>query len=63
MNVQDLHIGMLCNTKKGSGTVAWVDAESRAVHMTDVSDNHHFEVTFEDIFDDDQVHNKEDTYY
>ncbi|WP_026317943.1 hypothetical protein [Algicola sagamiensis] len=63
MNIQDVNIGLLCNSKKGSGKVAWIQADTRHQHMTDVSDNHHFEDPIEDVTEDPQIPHKEDAYY
>jgi len=63
MEFQDIHIGMMCGSKKGSGTVTWVDGSTRTVYISDVANNNSFEVGFEEIVDDPQAHNKEDSYY
>ncbi|QOL26066.1 hypothetical protein LP316_01795 [Thalassotalea sp. LPB0316] len=63
MNFNDLHIGMKCGSKKGSGTVTWIDGSTKTVYMSNMENNHSFEVPFEDLIEDPQAHNKEDTYY
>lgn len=63
MEFNDIHIGMMCGSKKGSGTVTWIDGSTKTVYMSDVQNNHSFEVPFEEIMDDPQAHNIADTYY
>jgi hypothetical protein len=31
MEFKDIHIGMKCGSKKGSGTVTWVDGSTSAI--------------------------------
>jgi len=63
MEFDDLHIGMKCGSKKGSGTVTWIDGSTKTVYMSNAENNSSFEVTFDEIIEDPQAHNKHDTYY
>ncbi|XPF92768.1 hypothetical protein ACM9HF_12075 [Colwellia sp. RE-S-Sl-9] len=63
MQFNDIHIGMKCGSKKGSGTVTWIDGSTRRIYMADTNNNKNFEVDFEELIDDPQAHNREDTYY
>jgi hypothetical protein len=63
MEFNDIHIGMNCGSKKGSGTVTWIDGSTRTIYLTDTRNNNNFEVDFEEIIEDAQAHNKKDTYY
>lgn len=63
MQFNDIHIGMKCGSKKGSGTVTWIDGSTRRIYMADTNDNKNFEVDFEELIDDPQAHNRQDTYY
>ena len=63
MDFNDIHIGMKCASKKGSGTITWIDGSTRIIYITDIKGNNSFEVNFEDLIDDPQAHNKQDTYY
>lgn len=63
MEFTDIHIGMMCGSKKGCGTVTWIDSSTRRVYLSDVGSNNSYEVDFEEIIHDPQVHNQEDTYY
>lgn len=63
MEFKDIHIGMTCGSKKGSGTVTWIDGSTRTIYMADMQNNHNFEVNFTDIIEDPQAHNKDDSYY
>ncbi len=63
MKFNDIHIGMKCGSKKGSGTVTWIDGSTRTIYMANTAENNSFEVDFEEITEDPQVHNKQDTYY
>ncbi len=63
MQFNDIHIGMKCGSKKGSGTVTWIDSSTRTIYMANTQENNSFEVNFEEIIDDPQAHNREDTYY
>ena len=63
MKFNEIHIGMKCGSKKGSGTVTWVDGSTQTVYMSDTKNNNSFEVLFDEIIDDPQAHNKADTYY
>jgi hypothetical protein len=59
----DIHIGMKCGSKKGSGTVTWIDGSTRTIYMANTHHNNSFAVDFEEIIEDPQAHNKEDIYY
>ena len=63
MKFNDIHIGMKCGSKKGSGTVSLVDDSTRTVYLANTENNNSFEVNFEEIIYDPQIHNKEDLYY
>lgn len=63
MNFNNIHIGMKCGSKKGSGTVTWIDNSTRTIYIENNKGNDNFEVNIEDIIDDPQVHNKDDKYY
>ncbi|TMM47919.1 hypothetical protein [Colwellia ponticola] len=63
MEFKDIHIGMKCGSKKGSGTVTWLDGSTYTVYMVDCNNNNSFEVNINDIIEDPQAHNKEDSYY
>ena len=63
MEFNDIHIGMKCGSKKGSGTVTWIDGSTRTIYMANTRNNNNFEVGFEEIIEDPQAHNREDTFY
>ncbi|OUR63570.1 hypothetical protein A9Q74_00360 [Colwellia sp. 39_35_sub15_T18] len=63
MEFNDIHIGMKCGSKKGSGTVTWIDGSTRTIYMADACNNNNFEVEFEELIEDPQAHNREDTFY
>jgi hypothetical protein len=63
MEFNDIHIGMKCGSKKGSGTVTWIDGSTRTIYMANTEENNSFEVGFEDIIYDPQAHNTQDAYY
>lgn len=63
MEFNDIHIGMKCGSKKGSGTVTWIDGSTRTIYLADTCNNNNFEVELEEIIEDPQVHNREDTFY
>jgi len=63
MDFQDIHIGMMCGSKKGCGTVTWVDGSTQTVYLADIVNNNSFEVEFDDLLEDPQVHNREDAFY
>ena len=63
MEFSDIHIGMKCGSKKGSGTVTWIDGSTRTVYLSDSKSDDNFEVQLEDLIDDPQVHNRGDTFY
>lgn len=63
MQFNDIEIGMKCGSKKGSGTVTWIDDSTQTIYMSDTADNNNFEVSFEELMEDPQAHNKQDTFY
>lgn len=63
MQFDDIHIGMKCGSKKGSGTVTWIDGSTRTIYMADTERNDSFQVDFDDIIEDPQAHNRQDSYY
>lgn len=63
MEFNEIHIGMKCGSKKGSGTVTWIDGSTKTIYMANTEDNNSFQVDFDEIIDDPQVHNRQDTYY
>jgi hypothetical protein len=63
MEFIDIHIGMKCGSKKGSGTVTWVDGSTHTIYMIDRNNNTNFEVNISDIIEDQEVYKKEDNYY
>lgn len=63
MEFNDIHIGMKCGSKKGSGTVTWIDSSTRTVYLSDNKSDDNFEVKMEDLIEDPQVHNRGDTFY
>lgn len=64
MNVLELKLGMLCHSKKGVGVVSWIDAQDRAVYLSDPQNkDQHIAVSFDDLLDEPQLHQKADIYY
>ncbi|WP_426358881.1 hypothetical protein ACPUVO_01135 [Pseudocolwellia sp. HL-MZ19] len=63
MQFDDIHVGMKCGSKKGSGTVTLIDGSTRRIYMADCNDSNSFEVEFDELIEDPQAHNREDTYY
>jgi len=63
MDVSTLHTGMMISSKKGDGKIISIDREQHTIQVIDFIDNHEFEVGFENIKDDPQVHNPEGGYY
>lgn len=63
MKLNEIHIGMKCGSKKGSGTVTWIDESTNTVYMSDTENNNSFDVLFDEIIEDPQAHNKADTFY
>jgi len=53
----------MCGSKKGCGTVTWVDGSTQTVYLADIVNNNSFEVEFDDLLADPQVHNQEDAFY
>lgn len=48
-NTDDLYIGMLCDSPKGTGIISWVGSNSRYIYMTDLPGKQHFKVNIEDL--------------
>ncbi|NMP15904.1 MULTISPECIES: hypothetical protein [unclassified Thalassotalea] len=63
MDIDNIKVGMICTSRKGSGRVSWVDGATQTVYMTDLMDNNSIQVGIEEIVDDPQVHTHEDYYY
>ena len=64
MNVLELKLGMVCQTKKGVGVVCWIDAQDRAVYLSDPEHkDQHIAVSFDEIQDEPQLHQNADIYY
>ena len=42
MEFNDIHIGMKCGSKKGSGTVTWIDGSTRTIYMANTEENNSF---------------------
>jgi hypothetical protein len=63
MEFNEIHIGMKCGSKKGSGTVTWIDGSTRTIYLENSRDNDSFEVNFDEIIEDPQIHNRNDSYY
>ncbi len=64
MNVQELKLGMVCQSVKGAGVVSWIDAQDRAVYLSDLHDqSKHFAVSFDELLDEPQIHQSSDIYY
>ena len=63
MQFDDIHVGMKCGSKKGSGTVTSIDGSTRRIYMANCNDSNSFEVEFEELIEDPQAHNRDDTYY
>ena len=51
INSDDLYIGMLCDSPKGTGVISWVDSDARYIYMTDMPGEQHFKVNMEDLDD------------
>ena len=63
MEFNEIHIGMKCGSKKGSGTVTWIDGSTRTIYLENSRDNDSFEVNLDEIIEDPQIHNRNDSYY
>ncbi len=63
MEFNDIQIGMKCCSKKGSGTVTWIDGSTRTIYLENLQENNNFEIGYDEIMDDPQIHNLNDTYY
>jgi hypothetical protein len=64
MKVQELKPGMVCQSKQGAGIVSWIDAQDRAVYLSDLKDqSRHFAVSFDELQDEPQIHQVSDIYY
>lgn len=62
MELNDIHIGMICGSKKGSGTVTCIDNSTQKIYLSDYNNNN-FEIDLDEIMDDPQAHNTSDYYY
>lgn len=50
--------------QKGIGVVSWIDAQDRAVYLSDLDNkDQHIAVSFDDLQDEPQLHQKADIYY
>ncbi len=49
MELSDIRIGMKCGSKKGNGTVTWIDGSTGTIYMADIRNNNNFQVSFRDI--------------
>ena len=48
-NTDDLYIGMLCESPKGTGVISWVDSDARYVYATGIPGNEYYKVEMEDL--------------
>lgn len=62
MEFSDIHIGMICGSTKGSGTVTCVDTATNTIYLNDYN-NQSFDINFDELMDDPQAHNQSDCYY
>lgn len=62
MEFNDIHIGMICGSTKGSGTVTCIDNSTNTIYMSD-HNNNSFDIAFDELMDDPQAHNTSDFYY
>ena len=49
MKKDELFIGMLCASAKGTGVISWVDEKAQNIYMTDLPGKQHYKVNFDDI--------------
>lgn len=64
MNAKSLELGMICQSKRGVGVVRWIDGPERAVYLSPVDEPHkNFAVSFDELLDDPQIHQRSDIYY
>lgn len=63
MDISDVYVGMVCDTKQGTGKVTGVDVRLGQIYLSDTQDNHNFNVSYEELIENPQVHNCSDTYY
>ena len=49
MKKDDIFIGMLCASSKGTGVVSWVDEDTKNVYMSDLGGTLHYKVDIDDI--------------
>lgn len=49
IDADDLYIGMLCDSPKGTGVISWVDSDSRYIYMRDLPSDKHHKVNMEDL--------------
>lgn len=62
MEFNDIQIGMECGSKKGNGTVTWIDGSTRTIYMADTENNNSFEVNFEELILDATADITKDSY-
>ncbi len=64
MKAHQLEIGMVAHTKQGVGIVRWIDGPERAVYLADPQqDEEHFKVSFDELVEEPQLHQRSDLYY
>lgn len=63
MHFNDIEIGMKFTSKKGSGEVTWIDDATQTIYLANITDNNSLEVSFTELMEDPQAHNKKDTFY
>jgi len=63
MEFSEIHIGMRCGSKKGSGIVTSIDGSTRTIYISDTRNEHLFEVTIDELIEDPQAHNRGDIFY
>jgi hypothetical protein len=64
MNAKELKLGMVCQSRQGVGVVRWIDAQDRAVYLSELEDPaKNFTVSFDELVDEPQIHQQGDVYY
>lgn len=64
MKAHQLEIGMVAHTKQGVGIVRWIDGPERAVYLADPQrDEEHFKVSFDELVEEPQLHQRSDLFY
>ena len=64
MDSKALKLGMLCHSEQGVGVVRWIDAQDRAVYLSNPEDPaKNFAVSFDELLDEPQIHQSSDIYY